>query len=89
MKEAVELITAEIERTKHNRPENVAARVYAPDLGPNVLVFETVYESAEQHDRFWAEYDRTTPEAAAFWEKWYEVTERNAGTDRWSLFEWR
>jgi benzoyl-CoA reductase/2-hydroxyglutaryl-CoA dehydratase subunit BcrC/BadD/HgdB len=86
MQEALELLSAEIERTRKEGPQ---VRVYTPDLSPNVLVFEMASKSVEEHDAWWAEYDRTTPEAAAFWNKWYDVTDRSVDTSRWKLVEWR
>jgi hypothetical protein len=86
MQEALEVVSAEIERAR--KKGDPTMRVYTPDIAPNVLVFEMVSESAEAHDKWWAEYNQT-PRAAAFWEKWGEVTERSVGTDRWHLAEWR
>ena len=54
MQEALELVTRNTEQTKHMMTENVAVRVYTPNLSPNVLVYEDVFESEEEHDRLWA-----------------------------------
>jgi hypothetical protein len=86
MEEALEALSAEIERV---RPVSAATRVYTPNISPNVLVFETVYEDEAAHHAFWDAYDSDSPEAAPFWTKWREVTERSVGTDRWDLAEWR
>jgi hypothetical protein len=85
MQEALDLISAETQRAKS---EGAVVRIYTPSIGPNVLVFEMVSETAEAHDAFWTEYNKD-PKAAAFWEKWGEVTERSLGSDRWKLAEWR
>ena len=85
MQEALEAISAEIERVRGD----VVTRVYTPDISPNVLVFETVYEDEAAHRAFWDAYDRDSRQGKAFWNKWYEVTERSAGTDRWNVAEWR
>jgi hypothetical protein len=86
MQEALELVTAEIERA---RTEDVQFRVYTPNISPDVLVFEIAGESVAALDKFWAGYDRDSPEATAFWDKWFEVSKRSVGTDRWNLSEWR
>ena len=88
MKEALELLNAESEKSKHLIPEGAIMRAYTPDLSPNVLVFEDAFDSAEDHDQFWAAYNET-PQAAAFWQKMHELVERSAGTERWHLTEWR
>jgi hypothetical protein len=85
MQEALEVLSAEIERV---RTGGHVVRVYTPSISPNVLVFEMDSETEEAHDTFWAEYNQD-PQAAAFWQKWHEVTERSLGSDRWKLAEWR
>jgi hypothetical protein len=88
MQEALEAISAEIERVRGD----VVTRVYTPDISPNVLVFETVYEDEAAHRAFWDAYNsdsRDSPQGKAFWAKWGEVTERSVGTDRWNIDEWR
>ena len=85
MQDTLEAVSAEIE---HTNTEGHQFRVYTPDISPSVLVFEMTSESAEAHDQFWADY-RQNPRAAAFWEKWYALTERELGTERWDLAEWR
>ena len=88
MKAALELMKAESEYGMSLAPEGAIIRVYTPDLSPNVLVFEDAFDSAEDHDQFWATYNGT-PQAAAFWQKMNELVERSTGTERWHLTEWR
>jgi hypothetical protein len=88
MQKALELLTAEGDRTRDNLPEDSAARVYTPSISPNVLVFEMTFESEAANDQFWAAYN-ATPEAAQFWKQWHDVTERSIGTERWNLVEVR
>jgi hypothetical protein len=83
MQEALDLLSAESKRAK---PKGAQVRVYTPSISPNALIFEDAWESAEAHDDFWAEYNQT-PEAAPFWTKWHEVTERSVGTERWNVTE--
>jgi quinol monooxygenase YgiN len=85
MQEALELLTAEVNRTK---PKNAVVRIYTPNISPNVLVFEEVWESTEMHDKVWAEYNQD-PKTSAFREKSREVIERIIGTDRWNVTELR
>ena len=88
MEEALELLNAESQSVGHLISGNAAIRVYTPDISPNVLVFEDVFGSVEDHERFWAAYNKT-PQAATFWPKWAELVERSIGTERWHLEEWR
>jgi hypothetical protein len=43
----------------------VEGRVYTPKLSPNALIFEAVWESAEEHDKFWAE---SRPDFREIWD---------------------
>jgi hypothetical protein len=88
MHEARELIVAEIERNKQVSEIDMVVRVYVPDISPNVLVFESVIQSAEAHDKFWAEYN-ASPEGQAFWAKWHAVAKRRLGIERWFVDEFR
>jgi len=88
MEAALELLNAESTQAKHLIPKNAVLRAYTPELSPNVLVFEDAFDSVEDHERFWAAYNKT-PQAAAFWPKWAELVERSVGTERWHLAEWR
>ena len=83
--EAFELLSAQIQRT---RREGQQIRVYRADISPNLLVFESIHESDEAHQEFWAEVPRD-PQSRGFHEKWCEVTEEAVGTERWRLTEWR
>jgi quinol monooxygenase YgiN len=69
-------------------PENATFRVYTPRNSPNALVFEETWESAEEHEQYWADLN-AAPESAAMWDKWYEIVERSSGTELWNLREWR
>ena len=91
MEEALELLRAESDwgfEQFASLPESTAVRVYTPDLSPNVLIYENAFDSVEDHDQFWAEYNGT-PQAAAFWPKWAELMERRVSDERWHLAEWR
>jgi quinol monooxygenase YgiN len=90
MQEALETISAELGRGNMAEIEGgLAARVYTPNIGPNVLIYEEVWEDAAAHDAFWGTYDRNAPEVAPFWAKWGDVTERSIGSERWNVAEWR
>jgi quinol monooxygenase YgiN len=90
MHEALEAISAELSRGNMDEIEGaLVARVYTPNISPNVLVYEEVWEDGAAHDAFWGAYDRNAPEVAPFWTKWREMTERSAGTERWNVAEWR
>lgn len=90
MEEALELLKAEVERSKDrtDQPGVGTARIYTPQISPNVLVFETTFESPSANEAFWAEYYQDSEGAEAFWEQWYEVVERQLGTEIWHLTEW-
>jgi hypothetical protein len=88
MREAHDLLAAEIERIKETRGEGVVVRIYTPSYSPNVLVFELVRKSEKAHRRFWKEYNQS-PEGQAFWEKWRAVAKRGLGTERWFVTEFR
>ena len=68
---------------KYN-PEYAKARIYTPNISRQVLIYELVVENEEAHRKFFADFN-AMPEAAAFWEKWSEVTERATGTERWNV----
>ena len=91
MPKALELLKAEMERTAARLQGSLSpksrGRIYTPYISPDALIFETTYESAQDHDAFWAGYDRESPEAKAFWASWYEVAERTTGTECWTLTE--
>jgi hypothetical protein len=84
MGKALEFFEAQAEE---GLPENATLRVYTPMLSPNVLVFEEVWESQEEHEEFWAELN-AAPESAAMWDKWYELVERSTGTELWNVRQW-
>jgi hypothetical protein len=91
MQAALELLKAEVERSQKrlgNLPGK--ARIYTPHISPNALVFETTFETTQAQEEYWAvEYDGDSQESRTFWEKWYEVVERDAGTEIWTLTEWQ
>jgi hypothetical protein len=90
MQEALEALSALLDRTDLSTVEGgLAARIYTPKIGPNVLVYEEVWENAEAHDAFWNAYDSTSSEVAPFWAKWGELTKRSVGVDCWDVAEWR
>jgi len=78
-----ELLVAEARRFS---PDYAKARVYTPDLSPNVIVYELAVESEEAVDRFFKQYN-ATPGAPAFWEKWRSGIERHIATERWTVTE--
>jgi hypothetical protein len=64
-----------------------AWRNYAPEIGPNdVMAMEWEYESLEEYEKDWAEWG-ATPEAAAFMEKWNQMTESGGSNEIWRLVE--
>jgi hypothetical protein len=69
-------------------PENATFRVYTPRNSPNVLVFEEVWASVQEKEEYWADLNAAS-ESAAMWDRWYEIVERNTGTELWDLREWR
>ena len=89
MQEALEALSAELDRTVGKVEGGITTRVYTPNISPHVLVYEEVWENAAAHDAFWNAYDGTSPEAAPFWTKWNEVIERSVSDDRWNVAEWR
>jgi hypothetical protein len=93
MQEALTLLKEEAERVgageARNAPGVGVGRIYTPSISPNALIFETTFENTAAHEAFWAMYDGDSPEAKAFWTSWYDVVERNAGTEIWTLTEWR
>ncbi len=82
MQKARDLLQAEGMRLK---PRNFVVRVYTSTTGPDTLVFDEIWTSREEHDKFWAVYN-TTPEGAAFFEKWNGVAEDGAPTEEWDVF---
>jgi hypothetical protein len=62
------------------------SRIYTPDLGPAVFVFELVVESEEAMLKYFDEFN-ATPEAEAFWAKWNALVERQVSTERWNVTE--
>jgi quinol monooxygenase YgiN len=90
MQEALEALSALLNKADIDEVEGgLAVRVYTPEISPNVLVYEEIWENAPAHDAYWNAYDSTSPEAAPFWTKWDEVIERSVGTDCWNVAEWR
>jgi hypothetical protein len=83
MEEALELFKAEGKRI--GSPP--VWRLYAPNIGGfDLLALELEYESLEAYERSWAEYS-ASPEAAAFQEKLYELTEVGCANELWALVE--
>ena len=79
--EAIALVIAERERT------GTTLRIYGPSIGPfDVIAFEWEFENLEEYERLWAEW-AATPEAAAFMEKWNEVTKPGGAHEIWTLVE--
>ena len=83
MEEVLELLRAE---AKEFNPGYAKARVYTPDISPQMLVYELTVENQEACDKFFDEFN-ATPGAAAFWEKWNELTKRLVVTERWNVME--
>ena len=65
----------------------VEGRVYTPKLSPNVLIFEAVWESAEDHDKFWAE---PRSDFSEIWnmDEWFELVEKVANNELWNVRVW-
>ncbi len=83
LQEAAALIKAEAERV--DLPN--AQRVYVPEIAPfDVMVYEADYENLEEYEGIWAEW-LASPEAAAFLEKLYAVTETGGTNEIWTLVE--
>jgi hypothetical protein len=81
MQEAIKVAKAERERSNSPRP----TRIYAPCVGAfDLLVLEVEYESLGEYEKSFAEYF-TDPEAIAFQEKLYELTEVGGGDEFWTL----
>jgi hypothetical protein len=83
MQEALELFKAEGKRINSSN----TMRLYAPSIGGfDLLAFESEYESLEAYEKDMAEY-YASPEATAFQEKLYELTEVGGGDEFWVLVE--
>lgn len=83
MQKALELLKAEVKRTNYPIP----MRLYGPLIGGfDILALESEYESLEAYEKDMAEYF-TSPEAAAFQEKLYELTEVGGAEEFWVLVE--
>ena len=81
--EAVALVKTESER--YTKPRTY--RVLRPNTGSmDTFVMEIEFESMEDRQRFWSEWG-ATPEAAAFLEKWHNLTETGVNREIWSLEE--
>ena len=87
MQKALELLDTEAKR-QGKSADWTAVRVYTPNISPNALVFEMVWENKEAHDTFWPAY-WGSPEGQAFYAQWDEVVERSTGTELWNVKEWR
>ena len=85
MQKALDLLKAEAER---QTADWVAVRAYTPNISPNALVFEIVWEHKEANDEFWPTYWQS-PEGQAFSAQWDEVVEKTTGTELWNMVEWR
>ena len=58
-------------------------RIYIPQTGSLfVVAVEWEYESPEEYDRLWTEW-RALPEAAAFIERLYDLTEVGGTRELW------
>jgi hypothetical protein len=83
MEEALELLKAEGKRI--GSPP--VMRLYAPNIGASdLLALEFEYESLEAYEKWSAEYF-ASPEAAAFQQKLYELTEVGGANEFWALVE--
>jgi hypothetical protein len=86
MKKALEFNDGLIENlSKVEVPGLVSISVYTPRYSPNVLVFEAVWESAEEQNKFW-----TRPDVDEIWDrdKWFELVENHTGTELWNVTRW-
>ena len=78
MEEAVALMKAAIEGNTNYKH---GYRIYTPEIGPfDVLAVEWEFDSLEEQQKVWAEWS-AWPGAAAFFEKWFKLSERGGGTE--------
>ena len=81
MDDVLELLKADRERTGIN------FRIYAPSIAPfDVIAMEIEFENLLDYEKGWEEWG-STPEAAAFMEKWFTFTERGGTNEIWELVE--
>ena len=81
MDEVLALLKADRERT------GVDYRIYAADIGTlDQVAIEVNFENMQDYEKGWADWG-STPEAAAFMEKWLELTKTGGKNEIWTLVE--
>lgn len=90
MDEAITALKETIEATKAVALDlGGVARLYTHLDGSNELVYEEVWEDEATQAKFWEAYN-ATPQAAAFWPKWFGLVEPDSQkTVVWQVTEWR
>lgn len=64
-----------------------AYRLYLPNIGAfDQIAMEAEFESLEEYEAWWNEW-ASSPEAAAFFEKWFDLTETGGVNEIWTLSE--
>jgi len=82
MDEILALLKADKERT------GTDFRLYVPNVGRfDRIAMEIEFESLEAYEKGWADWG-STPEAAAFMEKFNELTETGGANEIWALVDW-
>jgi hypothetical protein len=61
-----------------------SARVYTPDISPDLLIFEESWEDLEARDVFWADFNGKEA-AADWWRRWNELVDRHVSSERWTV----
>jgi hypothetical protein len=75
------------EATQQTSSSAHAFRLYTPEIGIlDVVALEWEYESLEEYERDWAEWE-ATPESAAIQERLYDLTETGGTNEIWCLEE--
>ena len=88
MAEAVAALKETIEATDPDLKAGGVARLYTPLDDSNELIYEEVWEDEAKQAAFWEAYN-ASPEAAAFWAKWAELSDGSQTTVMWRVSEWR
>jgi hypothetical protein len=80
MDEALELIHQAVDEFKER---GAIGRAYSPHISPaDIIVWEEDWESAEDHDQFWAGLGEGTKE---WFQNWFKVVERGGSQEVWNL----
>jgi len=83
MEEAIKLLQAEAQRSSRKNH----SRIYTPEVAAfDVICAEIDFDNLSQYEQYWADYFEQ-PEAAAFLERWVELTETGGTNEIWQLVE--